>query len=114
MTNNLPDSLLKSSMILAAADSLGILPDNIPNVFTPNGDKINDHFLVETPDGKVYDFKIFTPTGTLIYSSKSPSVLWDGRNSGGMEVPEGIYYYVIELADESSSEGICGFLYLFR
>lgn len=107
------DTITKGAVIIAQEDSLGISSENVPNFFTPNGDQINDHFMVRTPEGKIYDFKVFTRTGTMIFSSRSPNVFWDGRNTNGNEVPEGIYYYVIELP-EKSVEGIAGFLYLFR
>lgn len=114
MAKNLQDSILSTDLLIAAGDSMGIGSEDVPNIFTPNGDKINDQFIVKTPAGRVYEFTIFTRTGTMIYYSKSPSIFWDGRNSGGIEVPEGIYYYVIELADNASSKGISGFIYLFR
>jgi gliding motility-associated-like protein len=103
-----------SDMLLAAGDSLGIDASDIPNVFTPNGDELNDYFEVETPAGTVYDFRIFTRTGIQIYYSNSPRIFWDGRNSGGNEVTEGIYYYVIELSENSSEKGLTGFVYLYR
>ena len=113
-SENQQDSLLKSAMLLAAGDSLGIESGDVPNVFTPNGDEINDFFVVDTPDGKVYDFRIFTRTGTQVYSSTSPRVFWDGRNSGGNELPEGIYYYVIKLSETSAPNGLSGFVYIYR
>ena len=114
MISYLQDSMLVAEMMLASSDSIGIDFEDVPNVFSPNGDRINDYFIVDTPDGKIYDFRIFTRTGTQVYHTSSPQLFWDGRNTSGIDLPEGIYYYVIELAEDSNTEGIKGFIYLFR
>lgn len=87
----------------------------IPNVFTPNGDGIHDYFEVETNGITVYDFNIFTRTGTQIFHSNSPRIFWDGTNSAGLDLEEGVYYYVIEEEKgESKPYSSAGFIYLFR
>ena len=63
-----------------------------PNVFTPNGDMINDYFEVSTQGDYIYSFRVFTRTGTQVYYSRSEQIIWDGRTTGGREVPEGVYY----------------------
>ena len=86
----------------------------IPNVFTPNGDQVNDLFLVETDGTTVYEFSVFTRTGTRVYYSRSPRINWDGNSLEGDELKEGIYYYVIEEVGGTSPFGSAGFFYLFR
>ncbi|MEX0983317.1 MAG: PKD domain-containing protein [Bacteroidales bacterium] len=86
----------------------------VPNVFSPNGDEINDYFEVTTPGDFTYTFKIFTREGLLIYSSMSPFIRWDGRFAGGREAPEGVYYYTIRRSDPSNEPPLSGFLHLFR
>jgi len=86
----------------------------IPNVFTPNGDQINDYFEVETDGTTVYEFSVFTRTGTRIYHSKSPRIFWDGNSLEGKELKEGIYYYVIDEEGGSDPFGKAGFMYLYR
>ena len=87
---------------------------NIPNVFTPNGDGNNDYIEVETDGITVYEFSVFTRTGTRIYHSQSPRIFWDGNSLDGKELKEGIYYYVIEEQGGSSPFDKAGFMYLFR
>lgn len=87
---------------------------NVPNVFTPNGDKVNDYFEVTTDGTTVYDFTIFNRTGTRIYHSFSPSIFWDGKSIGGKDLPEGIYYYVIEEEGGSEPFKSAGFMHLYR
>ena len=87
----------------------------IPNVFTPNGDGIHDYFEVETDGITVYDFSIFTRTGTKVFHSNSPRIFWDGTNSSGLDLKEGVYYYVIEEEKGASTPySNAGFIYLFR
>jgi gliding motility-associated-like protein len=96
-----------------APDSAGDVLD-IPNVFTPNGDQVNDYFEVETDGTTVYEFSVFTRTGTRIYHSQSPRILWDGSSLDGKELKEGIYYYIIEEQGGTTPFDKTGFMYLFR
>ena len=113
-----PDSLswnsgqLKLIQSMAADSSAGELM--VPNVFTPNGDQLNDFFEVPTDGSTVYELTIFTRTGTRIYHSRSPRIYWDGKSLEGKELPVGVYYYVIEEVDSSPAEGKAGFMHLFR
>jgi gliding motility-associated-like protein len=86
----------------------------VPNVFTPNGDQINDYFEVTTDGTTVYEFSVFTRNGTRIYHSLSPRIFWDGNSLDGKALQEGVYYYVIE--EEGGSEPFekAGFMHLFR
>jgi gliding motility-associated-like protein len=86
----------------------------IPNVFTPNGDQVNDYFEVTTDGTTLYEFSVFTRTGTRIYHSLSPRIIWDGRSIDGKELKEGIYYYVIEEDGGSNPFEKAGFMHLFR
>lgn len=96
-----------------AADSVNGQLD-VPNVFTPNGDGVNDYFEVTTDGTTAYEFTVFTRTGTRIYHSISTRILWDGSSIGGHELPEGIYYYVIEELGGSEPFEEGGFIHLFR
>lgn len=86
----------------------------IPNVFTPNDDQINDFFEVETDGITVYEFDVFTRSGTRVFQSSSPRIFWDGRNNSGQPVKEGVYYYVIEATGDAEPFGKAGFIYLYR
>ena len=96
-----------------AADSAGA-ELQIPNVFSPNGDQVNDFFEVTTDGTTVYEFSVFTRSGARIYHSLSPNILWDGRSIDGKELKEGTYYYVIEEKDGSNPFEKAGFMYLYR
>jgi len=87
---------------------------NIPNVFTPNGDGFADRFIVDSLSGTSrLVFKVFTRTGALVYQSEAYYISWDGKNDNGKELPEGIYYFIIEDLDKKY-ESAKGFVYIFR
>jgi len=87
---------------------------NIPNVFSPNGDGQNDYIDVVTDGVKVYEFTVFTRSGSRVYHSLSPRIFWDGNSIGGKELSEGIYYYVIEEEGDDEPYEKAGFIHLFR
>ena len=65
----------------------------IPNVFSPNGDGINDFFNFEFPFTKVL---IFNRWGIEVFKTTKPNIFWDGRATNGNEAVDGTYYYIIE------------------
>jgi len=110
---NWPDEIQLSAADSLSSDSIaGEL--KVPNVFSPNGDVHNPHIEVKTDGNTVYQFSIFTRTGTRIYYSRSPRIFWDGRSNVGMEQREGIYYYVISEDGGSDPYTKTGFIYLYR
>ena len=84
------------------------------NVFTPNDDGVNDYFRVTTPSEYTYIFRVFTRNGIQVHKTRSPKIFWDGRSSAGLEMPEGVYYYVIESTDAPEEITLAGFLHLYR
>lgn len=66
------------------------------NIMSPNGDGINDKWVVENidfyPNNEV---KIFDKAGRFIYSKKGYDNSWDATLNG-MPLAEGTYYYVID------------------
>jgi gliding motility-associated-like protein len=68
----------------------------IPNVFSPNGDNINDTWMIKYlesyPDCIV---QVFTRSGQSIYHSNGYSVPWDGKFKG-QSLPVATYYYIIK------------------
>ena len=72
----------------------------IPNVFTPNGDNVNDFWNLE--DTFLYsdsEVKIYGRYGNLIFDSVGYYDPWDGNNSNGNQVPDGTYFYSIYIGN---------------
>ncbi len=68
----------------------------IPNIFTPNGDGINDEFIVSY-DGELVKFKIdiSNKNGEVIFQSTDINNSWDGKINGNDHATDGVYYYNI-------------------
>jgi gliding motility-associated-like protein len=66
----------------------------IPNAFTPNGDGVNDEFLIRIDNGtKVAIFEIYNRWGQRVYiSSGINDIKWDGTLNG-RALDMGVYYY---------------------
>ena len=76
--------------------TVSVKPDElfIPNVFTPNGDGLNDFFApARTKCLNLYDYsmEIYGRWGNLIASLKNTP--WDGRGPDGQFVNNDTYYY---------------------
>jgi gliding motility-associated-like protein len=69
----------------------------IPNVFSPNGDNINDKWiipgLVEYENCRV---EIYNRYGNLLFTSIGYAQPWDGTFRG-LDLPVATYYYIINL-----------------
>ncbi len=70
----------------------------MPNVFSPNGDQVNDvvKFEVENPQG--FSLSIFDRWGRLMFQTQSPTVYWDG-NFRENKAAEGVYFFTLSVRD---------------
>lgn len=85
---------------------------HIPNVFTPNGDGINDEWIINNiemfPDAVVY---VFNRWGQMMYTARGSDERWNGEYRGHF-VPAGTYMYIIDLFnDEEPYQGTVTVLY---
>ena len=67
----------------------------IHNVFTPNGDLVNDYFSFDAFAMKDIDVSIYNRWGEMVINWQDENYQWDGRGIDGEELPEGVYYYVL-------------------
>ena len=94
---------------------------DIPAGFSPNGDGINDFFEIVGiqmyPNNKV---TIFNRWGNIVYEGagyNNNSIRWDGTNQGTPNtgtglVPEGTYFYMIDLGN--GSPVLSGYVFVNR
>ena len=75
----------------------------VPSSFTPNGDSLNDEFVIGGKYLKSVDLSILNRWGSTIYQVNGSS--WDGT-SGGNQVPLGTYVYHIVVKDFANNEHI--------
>jgi gliding motility-associated-like protein len=81
----------------------------IYNGISPNGDGINDTWIIkgieDFPDNSV---KIFNRWGDKIIDLSrydNQNVFWDATNTQGERVPDGTYYYILEIKDLKTYTG---------
>lgn len=71
----------------------------ITNLFTPNGDGINDTWHINDiekyPENEVFVYNIY---GKLVYTKKGYTNDWQGTYNGA-DLPDGTYYYVLRFED---------------
>ena len=93
----------------------------IPNIFSPNGDGINDMIMISADESvrEISSFSIFDRWGNLVFGAEhfqpnDSSIAWDGRMKGDAMNP-GVFTYlvVVDFAD-GASEVIYGDITLVR
>ena len=93
---------------------------NLPNVFTPNNDGVNDFFR---PFGdykyiESVEMEIFNRWGNLIFKTNNPDILWDGTNQKSkLPCSDGVYYYICKYTavklQGNVTETLHGFVQLY-
>jgi gliding motility-associated-like protein len=67
----------------------------MPNVFTPNGDGVNDLFTpLQCPTFvETVTFRVYNRWGVKVFETTDPNINWNGKASHGQDLPAGQYYY---------------------
>jgi gliding motility-associated-like protein len=72
----------------------------IPNVFTPNGDNVNDVFQIQNPqdcDMTEFNLVIYNRWGNVVFKANTFDQPWTGKSLFGNS-PDGTYFFVITYA----------------
>lgn len=91
----------------------------LPNVFSPNNDKINDIYIpLRTAYVDKVDFQVFNRWGLLVFQTDHPDLNWDGKILGTDDlVSSGVYYYICEVFEPRlggiESYTLTGFIYVY-
>lgn len=80
-------------------DAEQCLSYELPNVFTPNGDGVNDILIPKKNENiQSVDFILYNRWGMIVYKTNDPNINWDGTNyKTGQPSSDGVYYYVCDL-----------------
>jgi len=68
----------------------------VPNIFTPNGDGMNDTFFPLPETGGRVSLKVFNRWGRIVHDTGSGFRPWNGSVRPGERAPDGVYYYLLE------------------
>ena len=77
--------------VIESVEYLGVLP----NVFTPNGDRINDVLSIESKGLSDFSIVVIDKNSKIIYQSTDANFIWDGTGQNGEIVTKGTYIYYI-------------------
>ena len=103
------EELFAGAYLLQLTDSLGcsesftIIVDEgdanfaVPNVFTPNGDGVNDYFnvLSNADSFNIIQCTIYNRWGQLVYDNNNPDTGWDGTLDGKPQPSEVYFYHIV-------------------
>ncbi len=120
-----PDtSICDTALVIVTIDS-----ENNPcepefaNAFSPNGDNINDLFLIQNADNleecfdAIGELVIFNRWGDEVYriDGYDNSVAWDGTwQNNGKDVPDGTYFYILQYSANERPVAHNGFVEVCR
>lgn len=74
----------------------------IPNVFSPNGDGVNDEWYITNEGIVEFECEIYNRWGKKVHTWSDISTGWDG-NIGGSKAAEGTYYFRIRAVGEDET-----------
>jgi gliding motility-associated-like protein len=87
----------------------------VPNVFSPDGNNINDNFLVNSKSIKDLSVDIFNRWGKKMFSSDKVDFQWNGKDPEGKDVTDGTYFYVLKATSYiGKAYNLKGYISLFR
>lgn len=105
------DTMIFSNGYYAFIDDVQLVKCNnwvSPNVFSPNNDELND--IIDFNNHYVKKVTILNRWGNEVFCSSETNKIWNGKDKLGNDLSEGIYYYLIELENESKT----GYIHLIR
>lgn len=91
-----------ATIVITAISENGI---TVPNIFTPNGDGVNDFFYANPVGIISLRGVIYNRYGAIVYMWDGPEGGWDGHTApAGVPCSDGVYYYVIDAVDRDGNQ----------
>jgi gliding motility-associated-like protein len=93
-----------------------VRPIKIPNAISPNGDNVNDDWVIENIEGfPNCEVEVYNRYGSLVWKSTGYKTNWAGVNFRNGEVlPDGTYFYVIDLKSEVFKDPYKGYIQIVK
>ncbi len=86
---------------------------DIPNIFTPNNDNVNDYLKFTLKNLENFTFTIFSRWGQTLFSTTNLLTFWDGKYNGTL-CTEGIYYWTLNYQFKGIAKSKRGFVHVYR
>ncbi len=81
----------------------------VPNIFTPNGDDVNDLFSTHGVGIEDFAIQIYDRYGNQVFQTSNINEFWDGRHNGKF-VSQGVYAIVVQYKDQETGESFVEYL----
>ena len=81
-----------------------IFTPEIPNIFTPNNDGVNDVFTIKGKGIEALHGEIYNRWGQKEYEWDTVNGGWDGHSASGGVCSEGTYYYILKIKSMEDGE----------
>ncbi len=95
----------------------------LPNVFTPNNDGINDLYIPISDIRFIesIDFKVYNRWGDLVYQTEDKNIAWNGFTiDNNKALGEGVYFYTCVVYERridgimENTKHLSGYINIFR
>ncbi|GAB4446083.1 MAG: hypothetical protein Fur0028_00260 [Bacteroidales bacterium] len=78
----------------------------VPEGFSPNGDGVNDYFVIEGIElGDTYSLQIFDRWGNIVFENEAYQNNWNGKNMNEKQLPDDTYFYLLKKQDKVKRSG---------
>ncbi|QQR87385.1 MAG: PKD domain-containing protein [Flavobacteriales bacterium] len=91
---SLSDTYQQQVVIQTAPDVSALV--SAPNIFSPNGDGVNDTFFPIANARDHVTLKVWDRWGMKMYETSGSYRPWNGRNDANKPVTDGVYFYLLE------------------
>ena len=93
-----------------------VKPVEVPNVITVNGDGNNDDWEIKNIEGYPNCIiEIYNRWGNLVWKTQGYPKNWDGTNfRNGQVLPDGTYFYIINLQSQIYDEPLTGWVQIIK
>ena len=101
-----------------AMDTVSVFVKNsafdMPNVFSPNNDNLNDYFApVKSDNVAILEFRIWDRWGAKVYDNENGNTGWDGKK-GGEDMPSDVYIFYLRYNEGGVEKVLKGDVTLLR
>ncbi|PLX12166.1 MAG: hypothetical protein C0594_02770 [Marinilabiliales bacterium] len=71
----------------------------VPEGFSPNGDGVNDYFVVAGIENVQSEFVVYNRWGNIVFEADNYQNNWNGKNNEQQDLPDDTYMYILKVID---------------